>query len=55
MEEWNRDIQGKTSFERVFATISEWVSPGAGSAVFPLHSIRDLESEDTAILDFMNA
>ncbi|WP_179958176.1 DUF1501 domain-containing protein [Chitinimonas arctica] len=29
------DIDGLTAIERVYASISEWVAPGAGSVVFP--------------------
>ena len=40
MQDWNQHIVGKTSFERVFAAISEWASPGSGISIFPLHNQR---------------
>lgn len=44
MQDWNQHIEGKTSFERVFAAISEWAVPGSGISIFPLHNQRPLES-----------
>ena len=44
MQDWNQHIEGKTSFERVFAAISEWAVPGSGISIFPLYNQRPLES-----------
>ena len=47
MVDWNQNIEGKTSFERVFAKVAEWACPGSGIQVFPSHSQRILEDGNT--------
>lgn len=46
MQEWNQHIDGKTSFEKIFATIADWACAGAGAVVFPSHHLRPLENEN---------
>ena len=45
MQDWNQHIEGKTSFEKIFATIADWACPGAGTVVFPSHHLRQLEAD----------
>ena len=44
MQDWNQHIEGKTSFERVFAAITEWALPGSSLSIFPSHNQRSIES-----------
>jgi hypothetical protein len=44
-----KDIAGLTSFERVYAQACDWVSPGAGDAVFPGAATSDIERDGSNV------